>query len=136
MEFSIKEYGKYQEAEILNLYGSVGWANYVNNPDMLKNAYANSLKILGAYEGEKLLGVIRVVGDGCSVVVIQDVLVLPEYQRKGIGAALIFKILDLYQNVYQKLLLTDDTEQTTRFYQSAGFKMDTEIGCRAFLKMF
>ena len=136
MEFSIKEYGKYQEAEILNLYESVGWANYVNNPDMLKNAYANSLKILGAYEGEKLLGVIRVVGDGCSVVVIQDVLVLPEYQRKGIGAALIFKILDLYQNVYQKLLLTDDTEQTTRFYQSAGFKMDTEIGCRAFLKTY
>lgn len=73
MEFSIKEYGKHQEAEILNLYGSVGWANYVNNPDMLKNAYANSLKILGAYEGEKLLGVIRVVGDGCSVVVIQDI---------------------------------------------------------------
>ena len=136
MEFSIREYAGYQETEILRLYESVGWTNYVNNPDMLKNAYAHSLKILGAYEGEKLLGIIRVVGDGCSVVVIQDILVFPEFQRSGIGTALISKVLELYQDVYQKLLLTDDTEKTIRFYKSAGFELDTDIGCRAFFKMY
>ena len=136
MEFSIKEYGEYRESEILSLYRSVGWTNYTDNPDMLKNAYANSLKILGAYADGRLLGIIRAVGDGCSIVFIQDLLVFPEYQHKGIGTALISRILALYQTVYQKSLLTDSTEKTIQFYQSAGFQMDTDIGCRAFIKMY
>ena len=132
MEFTIREYTEYREAEILRLYESVGWTNYTGNPGMLKNAYAHSLKTLGAYDGETLLGVIRAVGDGYSIVVIQDILVFPEYQRKGIGSALISKLLALYQ----KMLLTDDTERTIQFYKSAGFAMDTDIGCRAFLKVY
>lgn len=136
MDFSIKEYKKYNEKEIVNLYQSVGWANYVNHPTMLKNAYANSLKILGAYENEKLLGIVRVVGDGHSIIFIQDILVLPEYQRLGIGTALLKEILDMYQNVYQKSLLTDNTEKTIQFYKSVGFEMDTDIECRAFVKMY
>jgi len=136
MNFTIKEYTQYNETEILNLYKSVGWTNYSDKPEMLKNAYANSLKILGAYENEKLLGIIRVVGDGYSIVFIQDILILPDYQHRGIGTALIKKILEMYQNVYQKELLTDNTEKTIQFYKSVGFEMDTDIGCRAFLKVY
>ena len=136
MEFSIKEYRTYHESELLDLYKSVGWTNYTDNPDMLRNAYANSLKILGAYASNKLLGIIRVVGDGHSIVFIQDILVFPEYQHQGIGAALISEILRTYQTVYQKSLLTDDTEKTLQFYRSVGFELDTDIGCRAFLKMY
>ena len=136
MNITIKEYTQYNETEILNLYKSVGWTNYSDKPEMLKNAYANSLKILGAYEDEKLLGIIRVVGDGYSIVFIQDILILPEYQHCGIGTALIKKILEMYQNVYQKELLTDNTEKTIQFYKSVGFEMDTDIGCRAFLKVY
>ena len=132
MEFTIKEYKTYNETEILNLYTSVGWTNYTNHPEMLKNAYANSLKILGAYENERLIGIIRVVGDGHSVVFIQDLLVYPEYQRKGIGTALLKQILQDYRHVYQKHLLTENTERTIQFYKSLGFTMDTDMECRAF----
>ena len=135
MDFTVKEYSEYNEEEILNLYRSVGWMNYVNEPEMLKNAYANSLKIFGAYDDEKLLGIIRVVGDGYSIVFIQDIIVLPEYQRHGIGTALLKRVLDTYEHVYQKTLLTDNTERTIQFYKSLGFQMDTEIECRAFTKM-
>lgn len=135
MEFIIKEYNKYNEEEILNLYEQVGWKNYVDNPVMLRDAYKNSLKILGAYENEKLLGIIRTVGDGCSIVYIQDILVLPEYQRQGIGKALLNEILEIYKNVYQKVLLTDNTERTISFYKSLGFTMDTDMECRAFMKI-
>ena len=136
MEFSIKEYTEYNEEEILNLYRSVGWSNYFNNPLMLKNAYAHSLKVLGAYSEDKLLGIIRVVGDGYSIVHIQDILILPEYQRSGIGTALIKRILEMYKDVYQKSLLTDNTEKTVQFYKSLGFEMDTDIECRAYMKMY
>ena len=136
MDFIIKEYTKYIEEEILELYKNVGWTNYVNNPDMLKNAYANSLKIYGAYVNEILVGVIRVVGDGYSIVYIQDILVLPEYQHQGIGTALLRKVLDVYKKVYQKTLLTDNTEKTIQFYKSVGMQMDTDIECRAFMKNY
>ena len=132
MEFSIKQYETFNETEIQNLYTSVGWTNYTNHPEMLKNAYANSLKILGAYDKEKLIGIIRVVGDGHSVVFIQDLLVYPEYQRKGIGTALLKQILQDYKHVYQKHLLTENTEKTIQFYKSLGFTMDTDMDCRAF----
>jgi len=136
MEISIKEYKTYNESEILSLYTSVGWTNYTNNPQMLKNAYANSLKILGAYENDKLIGIIRIVGDGHSVVFIQDLLVYPEYQRQGIGTALLKQILQDYKHVYQKHLFTDNTEKTIQFYKSLGFTMDTDMDCRAFSKYF
>ena len=132
MEVFIKEYKEYNESEILKLYQSVGWTNYVNNPEMLKNAYENSLKIYAAYMNDKMAGIIRVVGDGFSVVFIQDLLVYPKYQRKGIGKALLEKILSEYKDVYQKHLLTDNTEKTIQFYKSIGFTMDTDMECRAF----
>ena len=136
MEYTIKEYLKYNEQEILDLYNSVGWISYTKNPEMLKNAYAHSLKVYGAYENDKLLGIIRVVGDGYSVIFIQDILIKLEYQHKGIGTALLQRILDDYKDVYQKHLITDNTEKTIQFYRSLGFTMDIEMECRAFSKYY
>ena len=62
---------------------------------MLKEAYAHSLKIYAAYVNNKLAGIIRVVGDGASVVFVQDLLVYPECQRQGIGTALLKMIMFL-----------------------------------------
>ena len=136
MKYTIKEYNNYNEQEILELYNSVGWSNYTKNINMLKSAYSNSLKTYGAYANEKLVGIIRVVGDGYSVVFIQDILIFPEFQRQGIGTALIQRILDEYKDVYQKHLLTDNTDKTIQFYKSIGFMMDTDIDCRAFTKVY
>lgn len=63
MIFSIKKYSDYKEEEVLTLYGSVGWSNYTNRPDMLRQAFQHSLVIYGAYDQGKLVGLIRMVGD-------------------------------------------------------------------------
>lgn len=136
VEYIIKEYENYNEQEILALYSSVGWTSYTDHPEMLKNAYMHSYKIYGAYVNEKLVGIIRVVGDGYSVIFIQDLLIFPEYQRHGIGTALLQKVLDEYKHVYQKHLLTENTEKTIGFYKSLGFVMDTDMECRAFSKYY
>ena len=136
MQYIIKEYEKYEEEEILSLYQSVGSVNYINNPLMLKNAFYHSLKIYAAYIDNKVIGIIRIVGDGYSVILIQDILVYPEYQRKGIGTALLQHILEEYKNVYQKHSLTDNTPKTIQFYKSLGFVIDTDIECRTFSKYF
>ena len=60
---------------------------------MLERAYENSFLKIAAFEGKQLIGMVRVVGDGASVILIQDLLVRPEYQRKGIGSQLLRCIL-------------------------------------------
>lgn len=132
---TIKPYSHYEESEILPLYRSVGWSNYYERPEMLQKAYAGSLCILGAYENDKLIGIIRAVGDGHSVVFIQDIIVHPEYQRQGIGTKLMQVMLERYGHVYQIELATDNTEKTIAFYKSLGFCPMHEIGCCGFIKM-
>ncbi len=92
----IKKIETYDEATILALYASVGWTAYTDDPVALKKGFENSLLTLGAYENGKLLGLIRVVGDGHTIVLIQDVLVFPEYHRQGIGTKLLKAVLEEY----------------------------------------
>ena len=134
MDFIIKEYTNYNEEEIINLYNSVGWVNYVKNPKMLEEAYHNSLMIYGAYVNNLLVGIIRIVGDGKSVILIQDLLVKPRYQNNGIGKKLVNTVLDSYKNVYQIHVYTDFNDKLTRFYKSFGFLIDTDINCRTLSK--
>ena len=120
--------------EVLLLYEAVGWTNYTQNPTMLEKAYKNSLHILGALNEEgKLVGVLRAVGDGASILFIQDILVCPEYQHQGIGTKLLQLTLEKYQNVYQIQLATDDSKNTVSFYESNGFTSLTSLNCVSFI---
>lgn len=130
----IKEYRTYNEAEILSLYASVGWTAYTDHPDVLRKGFENSMLTLSAYEEDQLLGIIRTVGDGHTIVFVQDILVFPEHQRKGIGSALLQAILDRYSHVRQIVLATDNTSKTIAFYKSRGFLELSEIGCCGFMK--
>ena len=132
---TIRELTTFDLGVILDLYNSVGWTNYTRAPEMLRKAYENSLLTLGAYDGDQLAGIIRTVGDGYSVVFIQDILVFPEYQRKGIGTQLLREIMGRFPDVYQMELMTDNTAKTVSFYRSAGFVRADDIGCCAFMKM-
>ncbi len=131
----IRAYTEYNEAEILGLYASVGWTAYTDDPAALRNGFANSLLTLAAYEEAALAGLIRVVGDGHTIVFVQDILVRPQFQRRGIGSALLQAVLNRYAGVRQIELLTDDTPETVAFYRSMGFRELTELGCRGFMKI-
>ena len=130
----IEAYSYYNEQEILKLYSSVGWTAYTSSPEKLKKGFENSLLTLAAYNGDELQGIIRVVGDGYTIVFIQDILVSPTYQRQGIGSALLQAILDRYHDVRQIELATDNTQKTKAFYRSMGFHEFSEYGCCAFMK--
>lgn len=104
---------------------------------MKKSVYgcANSLLTLAAHEEAALAGLIRVVEDGHTIVFVQDILVRPQFQRRGIGPALLQAVLNRYAGVRQIELLTDDTPETAAFYRSMGFRELTELGCRGFMKI-
>lgn len=131
----IREYRTYNEEEILRLYASVGRTAYTDHPKVLRKGFENSMLTLAAYESEQLLGLIRAVGDGFTIVFVQDILVFPKHQRKGIGSALLKAILDRYSHVRQIELATDNTPKTIAFYQSMGFREMSEIGCCGFMRV-
>ena len=102
---------------------SVGW----NEIDITqaKVGIINSLYLVTAIHKDKTIGLVRVVGDGGYVAIIVDVIVLPDYQGKGIGKSLIQKImgfinnnLKVGQSVFVNLMAAKGRES---FYRQFGF---------------
>ena len=115
--------------DLVALYSSVGWTNYTNNPTMLEEAVKASLWQLGVYDEKGLVAYIRLVGDGHSVIFVQDLLVRPDHQCQGIGKKLLEEALATFPHVYQRLLVTERSEKNLAFYQSLGFVELSEQAC-------
>ena len=115
--------------DVLHLYQAVGWTNYTNQPQMLAQALSHSLATYLARDGEKIVGLVRLVGDGFSSVFVQDLIVLPSYQRQGIGSNLMKEVLADYKGAYQVQLATEQTEKTLGFYRSLGFETLSTYDC-------
>ena len=130
----IAEYTDHNEREILRLYSAVGWTAYTRDPEALKRGFSNSLLVLAAYEGDELVGLLRAVGDGATIVFIQDFLVFPDRQRRGVGTALVRELFARFPNVRQIELAADIDPKLDAFYSSLGFREFSSLGCRGFMK--
>ena len=108
---------------------------YTNSPDLLQQAVSNSLYVLSVWENGQLVGLIRLVGDGLTIVYIQDILVMKSHKRRKIGSLLLQKVLEKFKNVRQKVLLTDDNEETRGFYEALGFSSCDKGNLVAFVKL-
>ena len=115
--------------DVLHLYQAVGWTNYTNQPQMLEKALSHSLATYLARDDEEIVGLVRLVGDGFSSVFVQDLIVLPSYQRQGIGSNLMKEALADYKDAYQIQLATEQTEKTLGFYRFLGFKTLSTYDC-------
>ncbi|MFO7881483.1 MAG: GNAT family N-acetyltransferase [Kosmotogaceae bacterium] len=106
---------------VRHLYNDAGFTSYTRDLDYLMKALKSSLFIITAWENDSLIGLARAVGDGKTIVYIQDILVLSSYRRKDIGTNLVKQIISEFPDVRQKVLLTDDKPENRRFYESLGF---------------
>ncbi|SHI16133.1 MULTISPECIES: GNAT family N-acetyltransferase [Sporanaerobacter] len=120
--------------QLMDLYNDVEWYAYTDDKIKLKNAISNSLKVLTAWDNEKLVGLIRVVGDGYTIIYIQDILILKNYQSQGVGSYLLKLILERYKLIRQIVLMTDQTEKTINFYQKNGMVKASDYNCVTFVK--
>ena len=115
--------------DVLHLYQAVGWTNYTDQSEMLEQALSHSLAIYVALDGDTVVGLIRLVGDGFSSVFIQDLIVLSSYQCQGIGSSLMKEALKDYKDAYQVQLVTEETEKNVGFYRSMGFEILSTYDC-------
>ena len=107
--------------DLLDLYESVGWSAYTGDPEGLVRAIEGSTYVVTARHEGALIGLARVLSDDVSILYLQDILVRPEWQRRGVGRALLLRCLERYGHVRTKALLTDDEDRQHRFYRAMGF---------------
>lgn len=93
MQITLKEQLP-DKQEYFNLFITTGWNSIYNaTPEDLEQANKNSWIVLSAYDGGKLMGFGRVVTDFVLHAMIYDMIVLPEYQNKGIGTMILKRLL-------------------------------------------
>ncbi len=123
--------------QLVALYDAVGWSAYTRAPQVLRAAIAGSSYVVAARRGQRLVGVARAVSDDATICYLQDVLVLPQEQRSGVGRALVQAVLNRYRTVRQKVLLTDDEPGQRAFYEALGYTEVRDFGqgtLRAFVR--
>lgn len=123
------------QEQITALYDNVKWTAYTDDVPKLMQAIAHSLTVITAWDNNHLVGLIRVVGDGYTIIYIQDILVNEAYQNQGVGSALMQRVLDKYRDVRQKVLLTIDEPGVRAFYEKHGFKSCDKSSLVAFAKL-
>ena len=135
MMFEYKELTSASLEEIKALYRQHGWLAYLQDDEKLKRSFDQSLCSIGAYDEGKLAGFIRCVGDGEHIVLVQDLIVAPDYLRRGIGRELMQRIFDRFAHVRMLMLNTDETDKRANaFYQAIGMKKMQEMGCISYMK--
>ncbi|WP_319462926.1 GNAT family N-acetyltransferase [Micromonospora sp. RTP1Z1] len=77
--------------EFVAVTSAVGWAD-AYDPAAIPASLAASLHGVVAVEGDRVIGIGRLIGDGAIYHYLQDVAVLPERQRRGVGAAILGRL--------------------------------------------
>lgn len=118
-----KEFDSSMIEEIKDIYKKESWNAYLKDDEKLIRAFDNSLYIMGAFDNCKLVGFIRCVGDREHVLVVQDLIVEPKYQQRGIGTYLFKTIMQKYSNVRMFMVVTDlEDIVDNKFYKSFNLK--------------
>ena len=146
---------------VKELYAALGWTAYLGDDPRLYRAWEASLYALGAFEGDRLIGFIRCIGDGAHTVLIQDLLVdldvalalplllrdrsqpgpppallvLEAQPRRGLGKALLEAALEKYADVRQKFVVTGADTPAVRFYRALGLYSFEEGEMEGFFKL-
>jgi len=95
MEYEIQE-NVLLATDFLALRQSAGWGNSPKH--QIEVGLKNSLFTISVVDKGNVIGMGRLVGDGVTICYIQDVIVLPEYQGKGIGKAIMERLLAYIKN--------------------------------------
>lgn len=88
------------------------------DPELTSGALAKTLNI-GVWDGDRLVGSVRVLTDGYFFSTVAEVMVDPDYRRQGIGRELLVRALDIAPG---GALWVGAQPGQERFVEAAGFR--------------
>ena len=124
MEIVYKNTKVFTEKQLQGLFLSVKWESG-NYPDKLVRAMQNSDYVISAWDGNKLVGLIRGLDDGIWQATIDCLLVNPAYQGRGIASTLLKYLLNEYSD-FLYIDVVPDEKKNVSFYEKHGFEIMEE----------
>ena len=104
------------------LFQSTGWnETYQLSPEELIRALRSSWYVLGAYNGEHLVGFGRLVSDGIVYAMLYELIVLPDYQGQGIGGGILERLVKKCQETGVRDIQLFCAYGKREFYEKRGF---------------
>jgi len=92
-------------------------------PEALRQSFARSQHVAFARDGDRVVGMARLLSDGVCNAYLLDVWTASAYRRRGIATAMIHSLLGSVPGQHVGLQTDEDTES---FYRSLGFKPQPE----------
>ena len=89
-------------------------------PEALKKAFTNSFAALFVKDGARLVGLCRALCDGQFQAAVYDVVLLPEYQGRGLGREMLLRLCELLP-VENIILYAAPGKEG--FYHKCGFRL-------------
>lgn len=107
--------------QVQALFRSVGWVSG-EYPSRLHKALMHSSTVITAWDGERLVGLARVLDDSEMVAYMHYVLVHPDYHGQGIAGAMIEQVKAKYRD-FLYLEIMPEERKNAAFYQRFGFRV-------------
>lgn len=102
---------------VVEILKKAGMAYYES--EVHRKAFENSHTVVFVFDEDKLIGFGRAISDGAYQAAIYDIAVLPEYQGKKVGAAIVSGIL---KSIPQCNFILYASPGKEAFYEKLGFK--------------
>jgi predicted N-acetyltransferase YhbS len=112
---------------LIRLLRSVGWDRRTQDPERLRRAIGATHAMVGAWDGDELVGFTREVGDGEMNALLSMVVVDPRWQGFGIADRLIHALIDGRPEIRFSLAAADGVDA---YYRRFGFEPDSHAMVR------
>jgi GNAT superfamily N-acetyltransferase len=112
-----KEFIDWEEAAIVFERAPLGSRR--RDPQQLRRAFASSYAVIFAFDADRLVGLGRALCDGEYQAAIYDMVLLPEYQGKGIGKEMLNR---LCAKLPVENIILYAVPGREGFYKKCGFK--------------
>lgn len=121
MEIVYTEEKKFTQSEVQKLFISVGWISG-QYPSRLYKALLHSSTVITAWDGSRLVGLVRLLDDGELVAYMHYVLVDPDYQGCGIARKMVQMAKEKYKD-YLYIEVMPEESRNASFYKRFGFQI-------------
>lgn len=120
MNISYRDIKDIEISQLQSLFASVQWDS-ANYPEKLCQAIRNSHKVITAWDGDSLVGLMNALSDGVMTAYFHYLLVRPECHKMNIGRSLVRMMLEEYAECARKVLIA--YAQEAEFYKQCGFEV-------------
>jgi ribosomal protein S18 acetylase RimI-like enzyme len=121
MEITYTDEKKFTQEQAQQLFLSVGWLSG-QYPARLYKALMHSSTVITAWDGNRLVGLARLLDDSELVAYMHYVLVDPEYHGMGIAGNMIRLVKEKYKN-YLYIEIMPEESKNALFYERHGFQV-------------